>query len=226
MSTFSETAREIVVDFWTYADKVSEAIAQWKKATGQYTAEYIHTQVLQLEQQSLDAKYQAERKLAALREKYETTAAAYYAPNGAVLDTADAKLLRTDFPMDLDQFRALCERNKDNATVMQLARQYAAKEGRNWGPWVSKVCPDSDHRRAAYEAIEARAYMDLNAGGSSYAVALMPDAWARMLGQSINALGSLNTYRGTVVESTAAPAAGADASDGAEGSAAANSAGE
>lgn len=115
MSTFSETAREIVVDFWTYADKVSEAIAQWKKATGQYTAEYIHTQVLQLEQQSLDAKYRAERKLAALREKYETTAAAYYAPNGAVLDTADAKLLRTDFPMDLDQFRALCERNKDNA---------------------------------------------------------------------------------------------------------------
>ena len=68
--------------------------------------------------------------------------------------------------------------------------------------------------------------MDLNAGGSSYAVALMPDAWARMLGQSINALGSLNTYRGTVVESPAAPAAGADASDGAEGSAAANSAGE
>ena len=45
MNTFSETAREIVVDFWTYADKVSEAIAQWKKATGQYTAEYIHTQV-------------------------------------------------------------------------------------------------------------------------------------------------------------------------------------
>ena len=95
MSTFSETAREIVVDFWTYADKVSEAIAQWKKATGQYTAEYIHTQVLQLEQQSLDAKYRAERKLAALREKYETTAAAYYAPNGAVLDTADAKLQKT-----------------------------------------------------------------------------------------------------------------------------------
>lgn len=52
--------------------------------------------------------------------------------DGSKLDEGDLKLLQADFHFDPAQFQALCDKHRDNATMLQLLAEYGEKH-RDWG---------------------------------------------------------------------------------------------
>ena len=51
--------------------------------------------------------------------------------DGSKLDEGDLKLLQADFHFDPAQFQALCDKHRDNATMLQLLAEYSEKH-RAW----------------------------------------------------------------------------------------------
>ena len=51
--------------------------------------------------------------------------------DGSKLDEGDLKLLQADFHFDPAQFQALCDKHRDNATMLQLLAEYGEKH-RDW----------------------------------------------------------------------------------------------
>lgn len=51
--------------------------------------------------------------------------------DGSKIDTGDLKLLQADFHFDPAQFQALCDKHRDNATMLQLLAEYSEKH-RDW----------------------------------------------------------------------------------------------
>ena len=52
--------------------------------------------------------------------------------DGSKVDEGDLKLLQADFHFDPAQFQALCDKHRDNATMLQLLAEYGEKH-RDWG---------------------------------------------------------------------------------------------
>lgn len=128
---YVQEARKIITDYFT-AMKPSEQLL--KEAADELAPGPHHGSLRQRvgrpranEQHTL--RNNAWSQLEALLRKFALAAGLADAPNGDALQGGDYKLLADNFPMSAEEFAVLCERNKNNPTLLRKAMEYGNKNG-------------------------------------------------------------------------------------------------
>ena len=133
-------------------DEEMEKCAQLRRE-GIYTEDYARKVNIEQNNRILGAKYVAEACLEDFREQFNKALKAWDAPKMTEMQCDDYKLLDAGFPLTLEEYRALCERNEANATVLRKAVEYGNQGGRNWAPYAMKYYKPAKERRAAFDHV-------------------------------------------------------------------------
>lgn len=155
MKDYINAARDIVIDFFSFCaqpDSVMEKCAQ-RRREGVYTEDYARKVNIEQNNRILEAKYAAEARLEDLRGEFNRALAAWDVPKMAEMQCDDYKLLDAGFPLTLEEYRALCERNEANATVLRKAVEYGSQGGRKWAPYAMKHYKPLEKRQAAFDHV-------------------------------------------------------------------------
>ena len=79
--------------------------------------------------EALQLRQAAGLKLAGLAQQYTDAAKAADMPDGQALQSGDYALLSANFPMSVEEYQKLCERNKNNPTLLRAAIDYGNRNG-------------------------------------------------------------------------------------------------
>lgn len=139
MTNYIDEARRIVTGCFAAmapAEQLRRETAQ-ELRLGHITEGYARELTLSANNEALRLRHDAELKLQALSRRFAIAAGVADAPDGNALQGGDYKLLADDFPMSAEEFSALCERNKNNPTLLRKAMEYGDKHG-GMAPYVKK----------------------------------------------------------------------------------------
>ena len=153
---YVQEARKIITDYFT-AMKPSEQLL--KEAADELHQGHI-TEAYAKEL----ADHAANEK--ALLRKFALAAGLADAPNGDALQGGDYKLLADNFPMSAEEFAALCERNKNNPTLLRKAMEYGNKNG-GLAPYAKKYYRSAHDRAQLFKTLVQRCGAVLDAEPTS-----------------------------------------------------------
>ena len=116
---------------------------------GHITEGYARQLNLSADNEELKLRHDAEAKLQALSRQFATAASRADTPDGNALQGGDYRLLADNFPMSVEEFSALCERNKNNPTLLRKAIEYGDKHG-GMAPYAKKYYRSASERTAMF----------------------------------------------------------------------------
>lgn len=192
-ANFINDARQIVKDYFQQRDPYELAIARAAagRRSGAYTEDYERGVRIDSENAMILLRNTAGERLTELEQEFKEDLMKRTAPNGAELDSADFRLLRSGLPMSVTEFNALCERNTDNETVLRAAGEYAAQH--NMIPYFRQYYRTPSERLDAFSHIIKTARVAL-AAQRQYCSALDPKHWACVTGDDARVIGSSADY--------------------------------
>ena len=147
MQNYVESARKITTDYFTaarHADQLAQDAANERNAghiTDAYAAELTRT----ADSERRELYHRASAELDALLRKFAIAASAADMPNGNALQGGDYKLLAENFPMSVEEYKTLCERNKNNPTILRKAVEYGNQHG-GIAPYAKKYYRSAEDR--------------------------------------------------------------------------------
>ena len=144
---YIQEARQIVTSYFA-ATAESEQLRQEaakELRAGHITEGYARELTLSANNETLKLRHDAENKLQALSRRFALAAGLADTPDGNALQGGDYKLLAEDFPMSVDEYSALCERNKNNPTLLRMAIDYGNKHG-GIAPYAKKYYRSASDR--------------------------------------------------------------------------------
>ena len=124
-------ARKIITDCYA-ALKPSEQLrreAAEEQRQGHITEGYARELTKGADAEALQLRQAAGLKLAGLAQQYTDAAKAADMPDGQALQSGDYALLSANFPMSVEEYQKLCERNKNNPTLLRAAIDYGNRNG-------------------------------------------------------------------------------------------------
>lgn len=124
-------ARKIITDCYA-ALKPSEQLrreAAEEQCQGHITEGYARELTKGADAEALQLRQAAGLKLAGLAQQYTDAAKAADMPDGQALQSGDYALLSANFPMSVEEYQKLCERNKNNPTLLRAAIDYGNRNG-------------------------------------------------------------------------------------------------
>lgn len=208
MQNFIDDARQIVTDYWNACERPEQlkAEATAKRQANEITEDFERSTRLEQNNIMLRARTVAQGRLEELREKFKQHVAAWSAPNVAAMDSDDYKLLAADFPLTLDEFRALCERNRNNPTVLRKAVEYGKAPVHPWAPYAAAVCAPAEKKTAAFEDVLKAAGAALQSD-RQHSSALNDRHWAVLTDRAREIIGATAQREPTEEEQKAASTA-------------------
>ena len=105
--------------------------------------------------EALQLRQAAGLKLAGLAQQYTDAAKAADMPDGQALQSGDYALLSANFPMSAEEYQKLCERNKNNPTLLRAAIDYGNRNG-GIAPYAKRYYKSAAARGDAYWNMIAR----------------------------------------------------------------------
>ena len=212
-ANFIDDARQIVRDYFQqreHYEGLMERAAAGRRA-GAYTEDYERGVRIDCENAMINLRGVASARLGQLEQEFKEDLMKRTAPNGAEMDSADFRLLRSGLTLSVDEFNALCERNADNETVLRAAGEYAGAH--NMGPYFLQHYHTPSARLAAFSHVVKTARVALDSQ-RQYCSALDSKHWACVTGDDAKVIGpSADYYKGkTGSSATAAPRAAGAAS--------------
>lgn len=195
-ANFINDARQIVRDYFTQCEHYEKIIAQAAagRRSGAYSEDYERATRIDCENAMIGLRSTAGERLAELKDEFTEDLTKRTAPNGAELDSADFRLLRSGLSMSLEEFQALCQRNAGNETVLRAAGEYAGAH--NWGPYFMQYYRAPAERLAAFEHVLKTANAALNTS-RQYSSALDSRHWECVTADDAKVIGSsADYYRG------------------------------
>lgn len=132
-------ARRIVTNYFASvapSEQLRRETAQ-ELRLGHITEGYARQLTLSANNEELQLRQDATNKLQALSRRFACAASLADTPDGNALQGGDYKLLAENFPMSVEEFSALCERNKNNPTLLRKAMEYGDKHG-GMAPYAKK----------------------------------------------------------------------------------------
>ena len=149
---YVQEARKIITDYYT-ATKPSEQLTQEaadELRQGHITEAYANELTAHAANEKRTLRDSAWSQLEALLRKFAIAAGLADAPNGDALQGGDYKLLADNFPMSAEEFAALCERNKNNPTMLRKAMEYGNQHG-GIAPYAKKYYRSAEERTRLFK---------------------------------------------------------------------------
>lgn len=165
---YVQEARKIITDYFT-AMKPSEQLlkeAADELRQGHITEAYAKELTAHAANEKRTLRDSAWSQLEALLRKFALAAGLADAPNGDALQGGDYKLLADNFPMSAEEFAALCERNKNNPTMLRKAMEYGNKNG-GLAPYAKKYYRSAHDRVQLFKTLVQRCGAVLDAEPTS-----------------------------------------------------------
>ena len=131
MNDYIKEARRIVTGYFAAlapSEQLRRETAQ-ELRQGHITEGYARELTLSANSEALKLRQNAQGQLDALARRFASAATAADTPDGNALQGGDYRLLAENFPMSVEEFSALCERNKNNPTLLRKAMEYGDKHG-------------------------------------------------------------------------------------------------
>ena len=152
MENFVESARKIITDCFT-AQAPSYQLEQ--EATnelrqGHITPEYARELTASAANERAQLRSDASAKLTVLLRRFAIAAGNADMPDGTALQGGDYKLLAENFPMSVEEYKTLCERNKDNPTILRKAIEYGNQHG-GIAPYAKKYYRSAEERTRLFK---------------------------------------------------------------------------
>ena len=116
MNDYIKEARRIVTGYFAAlapSEQLRRETAQ-ELRQGHITEGYARELTLSANSEALKLRQNAQGQLDALARRFASSATAADTPDGNALQGGDYRLLAENFPMSVEEFSALCERNKNN----------------------------------------------------------------------------------------------------------------
>lgn len=148
---YIEEARRIVTGYFAAlapSEQLRRETAQ-ELRQGHITEGYARELTLSANSEAIKLRHDAEAKLQALSRQFATAASRADTPDGNALQGGDYRLLADNFPMSVEEFSALCERNKNNPTLLRKAIEYGDKHG-GMAPYAKKYYRSASERTAMF----------------------------------------------------------------------------
>lgn len=180
---YTQEARRIITDCFA-ALKPSEQLrteAARELQQGHITEGYARELTASATNEALNLRRDALAQLDALARQFATAARAADAPDGNALTGGDYRLLAENFPMSAEEFAALCERNRNNPTILRAAVEYGNKHG-GIAPYAKKYYRSASDRVAMFNQLVQRCRAVLDAEPTS---PTRGDAYWNMLARDI-----------------------------------------
>lgn len=165
---YVQEARKIITDYFT-AMKPSEQLlkeAADELHQGHITEAYSKELADHAANEQHTLRNNAWSQLEALLRKFALAAGLADAPNGDALQGGDYKLLADNFPMSAEEFAVLCERNKNNPTLLRKAMEYGNKNG-GLAPYAKKYYRSAHDRVQLFKTLVQRCGAVLDAEPTS-----------------------------------------------------------
>lgn len=147
MQNYVETARKIITD--CHAAQAGSYQLEQEAATelrqGHITEGYARELTTSAANERRQLCANASTQLDALARQFATAAKAADMPDGNALQGGDYKLLAENFPMSVEEFKTLCERNKSNPTILRKAMEYGNQHG-GIAPYAKKYYRSAEER--------------------------------------------------------------------------------
>jgi len=131
MNDYIQEARRIVTGYFAAlapSEQLRRETAQ-ELRQGHITEGYARELTLSANSEAIKLRQNAQGQLDALARRFASSATAADTPDGNALQGGDYRLLAENFPMSVEEFSALCERNKNNPTLLRKAMEYGDKHG-------------------------------------------------------------------------------------------------
>ena len=151
MQNYVDTARKIITDYFT-AMKPSEQLlkeAADELHQGHITEAYDKELTAHAANEQHTLRNNAWSQLEALLRKFALAAGLADAPNGDALQGGHYKLLADNFPLSVEEYKTLCERNKDNPTILRKAIEYGNQHG-GIAPYAKKYYRSGEERTVLF----------------------------------------------------------------------------
>lgn len=180
---YVQEARKIITDCFA-ALKPSEQLRQEAAAElrqGHITDAYARELTLSANKEAMQLRQSAGGKLQQLARQFATAARAADMPDGSALQGGDYRLLAEDFPLSVEEFITLCERNKNNPTILRKAMEYGSKHG-NMAPYAKKYYRSAADRIKLFDTLVQRCDAILDAETTS---PTRGDAYWNMLARDV-----------------------------------------
>ena len=161
-------ARKIITDCYA-ALKPSEQLrreAAEEQRQGHITEGYARELTKGADAEALQLRQAAGLKLAGLAQQYTDAAKAADMPDGQALQSGDYALLSANFPMSAEEYQKLCERNKNNPTLLRKAMEYGNKNG-GLAPYAKKYYRSAHDRVQLFKTLVQRCGAVLDAEPTS-----------------------------------------------------------
>lgn len=131
MNDYIQEARRIVTGYFAAlapSEQLRRETAQ-ELRQGHITEGYARELTLSANSEAFKLRQNAQGQLDALARRFASAATAADTPDGNALQGGDYRLLAENFPMSVEEFSTLCERNKNNPTLLRKAMEYGDKHG-------------------------------------------------------------------------------------------------
>lgn len=151
MNDYIQEARRIVTGYFAAlapSEQLRRETAQ-ELRQGHITEGYARELTLSANSEALKLRQNAQGQLDALARRFASAATAADTPDGNALQGGDYRLLAENFPMSVEEFSALCERNKNNPTLLRKAMEYGDKHG-GLAPYAKKYYRSASDRTALF----------------------------------------------------------------------------
>ena len=152
MENFVESARKIITDCFT-AQAPSyqlEQEAAKEQKQGHITPEYARELTASAANERAQLRIDASAKLTVLLRQFAIAASNADMPDGNALQGGDYKLLADNFPMSVEEYKTLCERNKYNPTILRKAIEYGNQHG-GIAPYAKKYYRSAEERTRLFK---------------------------------------------------------------------------
>ena len=149
---YVQEARKIITDYYT-ATKPSEQLTQEaadELRQGHITEAYANELTAHASNERLQLRRNASVQLDALLRRFAIAAGNADMPDGTALQGGDYKLLAENFPMSVEEYKTLCERNKDNPTILRKAMEYGNQHG-GIAPYAKKYYRSAEERTRLFK---------------------------------------------------------------------------
>lgn len=149
---YVQEARKIITDYYT-ATKPSEQLTQEaadELRKGHITEAYANELTAHASNERLQLRRNASVQLDALLRRFAIAAGNADMPDGNALQGGDYKLLAENFPMSVEEYKTLCERNKDNPTILRKAMEYGNQHG-GIAPYAKKYYRSAEERTRLFK---------------------------------------------------------------------------
>lgn len=168
MQNYVETARKIITDCHAAmapSYQLEQEAAKEQKQ-GHITPEYARELTASAANERAQLRSDASAKLTVLLRRFAIAAGNADMPDGNALQGGDYKLLTDNFPLSVEEYKTLCERNKDNPTILRKAIEYGNQHG-GIAPYAKKYYRSAHDRVQLFKTLVQRCGAVLDAEPTS-----------------------------------------------------------